>query len=89
MTRFKELTGEPLDPDCLHCHLPPLIDAWMTAHPEVSVEQVLIQLAQTLGEMIGSAAPDAHCADLAAVGIMRYIRTAARKIATAPLRGGH
>lgn len=83
MTGIEELTGLPVDPDCLHCHLPPLINAWMESHPQVSVEQVIIQLAQSLGEVIGTAAPDVSCADRMALGALRFVRTSAREIATA------
>lgn len=76
-----ELTGLPPDEDCLHCYLPPIIEAWVDAHPQVERQMLLIQLAQVLGEMIGSAAPDAVCADRMSVGILRYVRLSAREIA--------
>lgn len=83
MSGVTELTGEPLDEDCLHCYLPPLIDAWMQRHPDISVEQVLIQMAQSLGEVVGSVAPEVSCADRMSVGLLSYIRRSARDIANA------
>ncbi len=83
MSPIEELTGGLLDENCLHCYLPPVIDAWIEAHPDVHHEMVLIQVAQTLGDLIGSVAPDAGCADRISVGLMRYIRDNARRTAQA------
>lgn len=51
-----ELTGRPDDPDCLHCVLPPIIDKFMREHPEKPAAQVISEVAQALGDLIGSAA---------------------------------
>lgn len=84
MTGVKELTGGTLDSDCLHCYLPPLIAQWMDQHEHVSDEQLMIQVAQTLGELVGSLAPDPTCADRMAMGLLRFVRQSARDVALAP-----
>lgn len=60
---LEELTGLAADEDCLHCHLGPLISAWMDAHPDKSDEQILGEVAQILGEMLGSNAHQANQVD--------------------------
>ena len=85
----KKTTAVEADPDCLHCYLPSIIDAWQRSHPQVSLELILIQVAQTLGELVGSFAPDPACADRLAVGLLRYVRENAREIATAVEPGVH
>lgn len=82
-----ELTGGAVDEDCLHCHLPPLLDQWMQQHPQVVRAQVLIQLAQALGELVGSSAPDAACADRLCLGLLQPLRQSARQIALAGPKG--
>ena len=51
-----ELTGKPEDPDCLHCVLAPLIDTWMREHAGKPKVHVILEVAQVLGELIGSEA---------------------------------
>ena len=78
-----EATGLPPDEDCLHCYLPEIVEAWRRAHPHVSQEQLLIQMSQVLGELVGSFAPDVACADRMAVGVLSHVRRSARDTASA------
>lgn len=52
--RAIELTGGTPDPDCLHCVLQSFIDKFVNEHPHKSSVQVLGELAETVGELIGS-----------------------------------
>lgn len=51
-----ELSGQPADPDCLHCYLAPLIDAWKREHAGKPPVHVILEVAQVLGELVGSEA---------------------------------
>lgn len=78
-----EATGLPPDEDCLHCHLPPIIEAWRESHAHVANDLVLIQAAQVLGELVGSLAPDAKCAERMVLGLLSHVRRSARDTADA------
>ncbi len=80
---MEEITGLPLEEDCLHCYLPPLIESWRDAHPQVEQQLILIQVAQTLGELVGSFAPDPACADRLVISLLRYVRDTAGAMARA------
>lgn len=55
--RITELTGESDDPECFHCALPPFIQKWVREHPGKCHTHMMLDIAQTLGELIGSNAP--------------------------------
>jgi hypothetical protein len=75
---MKELTGLPPDPNCLHCHLAPIIQTWEDAHPNVERQKVLVQFAQVLGELIASSAPDAGCIPRLVRGLMGTVERRAQ-----------
>lgn len=46
---------QPCKPDCLHCHLSPVIAQFLSDHPEQrSAQQSVGEMAQVIGEFIGS-----------------------------------
>lgn len=49
-----ELTGQPDDPNCLHCYLAPLVHVWLTQHPDKDGTEVMIELAQVVGHIVAS-----------------------------------
>jgi hypothetical protein len=85
---FTELTGLPPDENCLHCHLPGVIDEWRKAHPGVSDQDVLIAVAQLLGELTGSAAYNtghAACVSNITSGVLRIVANTALELVKAKL----
>lgn len=44
----------PADPNCLHCYLGEAIEAWSNAHPEKGLDEMLLEVAEVLGEMAAS-----------------------------------
>lgn len=57
MAPVEELSGVPRDgPTCLHCELPPIIDAFRHRHLKRDAQVIAEKLAQVLGEFIGSSA---------------------------------
>lgn len=78
-----ELTGLPEDPNCLHCHLAPIIERWRAAHPQKPIEHAIQEIAQVLGELVGSAAYDlnrADCIDSVLAGVMRIASGTAKDL---------
>lgn len=47
---------EPVDPECLHCHLGLAIPAWSEAHPRKGMDEMILEVAEVLGEMVASEA---------------------------------
>lgn len=76
----EELTGLSADPDCLHCVLAPVIAQFRREHPTVPGAQVIGEVAQVLGELIGSEAFDSGhsgCVSMIVSGAAREtLRTA-------------
>jgi hypothetical protein len=58
-----EAFGSPSDPNCLHCHLAPILAQWRTAHPDQKDADQIGAIAQVLGELIASSAVDSGHAD--------------------------
>jgi len=86
---FTELTGLPADENCLHCYLPGVIDEWVKAHPGIADQDVLIAVAQVLGELTGSAAYNtghAGCVSNITAGILRIVAGSALELVKAKLR---
>lgn len=52
-----ELTEGSYDPECIHCALPAFIKQWVREHPSANHTHMMLHIAQTLGELIGSNAP--------------------------------
>jgi hypothetical protein len=77
----KELIGLPPDPNCLHCYLFAVIEQWMQQHPHKPAEHVLIEIAHTLGEIVGASAPEPGCVDGLVAGLARYTIQIAKEIA--------
>lgn len=48
----------PADPNCLHCWLGSAIDAWSQAHPQKGLDEMILEVAEVLGEMHASDAVD-------------------------------
>jgi hypothetical protein len=86
---FEELTGGPADENCLHCYLPRIIDEWAKNHPTVSDQDMLISVAQLLGELLGSAAYNtghAACLERISTGVLRIVAQTALDLVRAKLR---
>jgi hypothetical protein len=49
------MTNVDEDPDCFHCKLAPIVAQFANQHPEKPHMHIMGEIAQTLGEMIGSA----------------------------------
>lgn len=82
----EELTGLPSDENCLHCHLPGVIDRWYEAHPNKEDQQILIEVAQVLGELLGSSliyTKRVECLNRVLMGLMGVVRNQAQDIITA------
>jgi hypothetical protein len=45
---------DPVDPDCLHCYLPEVIEAWRKEHPHVPLREVIGQVGQLVADMLAS-----------------------------------
>lgn len=53
--KVTELNGATANENCLHCHLIPVIQEFVNKHPDYERGvQVIMDLAQNLGELIGS-----------------------------------
>lgn len=88
---LQELSGLPGDPDCLHCVLAPVIEKWRKEHPQALDSEQCAQLAQTLGELLGSVlfqARKTECVEQVLIGLHRHALTCARNlIAALEVRG--
>ena len=57
--KVEELSGRPHNRDCLHCVLPPVIEAFANAHPDRPGPHLVGDIATVLGELIASGAFEA------------------------------
>ena len=53
-----EITGAPVDPECLHCRLWPVINQFHKAHPNKPAMHLILELAEIIGELAASGCPD-------------------------------
>lgn len=53
-----EITGSPADPECLHCHLWPVINEFHKAHPNKRPMRLILELAEIIGELAASGCKD-------------------------------
>lgn len=54
-----EITGNPPDPDCLHCELAPIVDRFHVKHPEEAAQDICRQVLQVAAEILASGAVNA------------------------------
>jgi hypothetical protein len=50
----KSIDGEPLDPNCMHCHLALPVQHFMDKHPEKSREDIVKEACEMLAELVAS-----------------------------------
>lgn len=55
---FKAPTGQDLDPKCLHCVVAVVIQAFLTANPEIDATQMIGAMLQVTAEFAVSQKPD-------------------------------
>lgn len=71
-----EITGRPPDPDCLHCALVPVINAFCDAHPGKPGLQAVHELLQTAAEILASICPESHLRPQIDVALKTFARQA-------------
>ena len=52
---FYQVGGLEIErPDCFHCAIAPVINQFVAAHPQKPSAHLILEIAQTLGELVGS-----------------------------------